>query len=60
MVWRFFWNAPAFLRRCVGMNDSLFVPLAYGVTALLLGALCIATWLRARAVRHQVNESDAP
>jgi hypothetical protein len=38
------------------MEESTFIILAYSFTVLTIALLCLATWLRARAVRRALNE----
>ena len=40
------------------MDDSVFITLAYALTGLLLGGLCLASWLRASAVNRQLGETQ--
>lgn len=40
------------------MESSSFIVIAYSITALLLGVLCLSTWLKARRVRQQLAERD--
>ena len=42
------------------MDASLFVMLAYAVTGLAIGLLCLATWARARAVRRHLDAQREP
>jgi heme exporter protein CcmD len=40
------------------MDASIFIVLAYVATGVLLGALCVTSWLSARTVAQQLNEQS--
>jgi len=42
------------------METSNFILVAYGLTGVALGLLCLTTWLRARAVRRELRLRDKP
>lgn len=56
IVWRFFWRHVCKPDISGCMNEPLFIITAYAITGLLLAALCVATWLRARRANLQLRD----
>jgi hypothetical protein len=55
-LWRFFWRLPRTLRYTTAMQMEDFILIAYAVTFVLIGALCLATWKSARTAKRQLGE----